>query len=250
MTAPAIILFTDFSHAGPYVGQVKAVLAAKAPDVPVIDLMHDAPTWDPMAAAYLLAALAPECRKGSVLVCVVDPGVGTDERKPAIVRADGRWFVGPGNGLFNVVAARAKTLSWWDITWSPDRLSPTFHGRDLFAPVAAGLAMDGEPPGTACVPAARVLPDWPDELSRIIYIDHFGNAMTGIRAGKIDASRTFEVNGYEFAFARTFSAAPAGRGFWYANSNGLVEIAINQGRATDRYELKPGDVVKLGEDDD
>lgn len=249
MAAPAILLFTDFSHAGPYVGQVKAVLAAHAPEVPVIDLMHDAPAWDPMAAAYLLAALAPECRKGSVLLCVVDPGVGTDERKPTIVRADGRWFVGPGNGLFNVVAARAKTLSWWDITWSPDRLSPTFHGRDLFAPVAAGLALDGEPPGTAYVPAARLLPDWPDDYPRIIYVDHFGNAMTGIRATSLDPSRSLEINGYEFSYARTFAAAPPTRGFWFANSNGLVEIAINQDRAADRYELKPGDEVTLGEDD-
>lgn len=250
MAAPAILLFTDFSHAGPYVGQVKAVLAAHAPEVPVIDLMHDAPAWDPMAAAYLLAAFAPECRKGSVLLCVVDPGVGTDERKPTIVRADDRWFVGPGNGLFNVVAARAKTLSWWDITWSPDRLSPTFHGRDLFAPVAAGLALDGEPPVTACVPAARLLPDWPDDYPRIIYVDHFGNAMTGIRGTSLDASRSIEINGYEFSYARTFATAPPARGFWYANSNGLVEIAINQDRATDRYELKPGDEVLLGEEDE
>jgi S-adenosylmethionine hydrolase len=218
--------------------------------VPVIDLMHDAPAYDPRAAAYLLAALAPECPRGSVLMCVVDPGVGTDERKPAVVRADGRWFVGPGNGLFNVIASRAKTLSWWDITWSPDRLSPSFHGRDLFAPVAAGLALDGEPPGTACVPAARLLPDWPAELFRVIYVDHFGNAMTGIRATSLDPARIIEVNGYEFSFARTFAAAPAGRGFWYANSNGLVEIAINQGSATDRYELKPGNEVTLGDDDD
>ena len=74
--------------------------------------------------------------------------------------------------------------------------------------------------------------------------------MTGIRAGRVDHARTLEVNGYEFAYARTFAAAPPGRGFWYTNSNGLVEIAINQGRATERYELKPGDIVKLGEDDE
>src|SRR5688572_23638495 len=101
-----IALFTDFGVNGPYVGQMKAVLARAAPGVAVIDLLHDAPAFNPRASAYLLAALAREFAEGAVLLCVVDPGVGTT-RRPLVARLDGRWFVGPDNGLFNVAAAHA-----------------------------------------------------------------------------------------------------------------------------------------------
>ena len=107
MPAPLIVLFTDFGVTGPYVGEMKARLALGAPGVPVIDLISDAPRFNPKAAAYLLAALAPGFPVDTVLLAVVDPGVGTAERLPAAVLADGRWYVGPGNGLFDVVARRA-----------------------------------------------------------------------------------------------------------------------------------------------
>ena len=100
MPAPLILLFTDFGIGGPYVGQVKAVLSARIAEVRMIDLMHDAPAHDPRAAAYLLAALVPESPPGSIFLGVVDPGVGTEARRPVVVQADGRWFVGPGNGIF------------------------------------------------------------------------------------------------------------------------------------------------------
>ena len=257
-----IVLFSDFGFNGPYLGQVKAVLHQEAPGVPVIDLFANAPAHDPRASAYLLAAYGagfpPGFPESTVFFAVVDPGVG-GARKPGVLEADGRWYVGPDNGLFEIIIRRAKAEPrWWDIRWRPERLSETFHGRDLFAPVAARLAR-GETPapdnkdnadfkGSPLDGLRRS--DWPDDLAEIIYIDDFGNAMTGIRATSLDPARIIEVNGYEFSFARTFAAAPAGRGFWYANSNGLVEIAINQGSATDRYELKPGNEVTLGDDDD
>ncbi|MHA1114521.1 MAG: SAM-dependent chlorinase/fluorinase, partial [Alphaproteobacteria bacterium] len=141
-----IALFTDFGAAGPYTGQVKAVLAQDAPGVPVIDLIADAPACDPRAGAYLLAALAPEFPPGTVFLCVVDPGVG-GPRAPLIVEADGRRFVGPDNGLFEIVTARHRRIDW-----RPARLSTSFHGRDLFAPVAARLARAEFPPATPVAP--------------------------------------------------------------------------------------------------
>lgn len=240
MLAPLILLFTDFGVGGPYAGQVKAVLSARIPKVPVIDLMHDAPAHDPRAAAYLLAALAPESPPGCIFLGIVDPGVGTEARRPVIVQADGRWFVGPGNGLFNVVAVRAGEVSRWDITWTPEReLSASFHGRDLFAPVAAMLARGEAPPG---VPAETPAPTdaWPGDLCEVIYIDRFGNAMTGVRASSAIKFVTLSVNGVSLRRARTFGEVPRGEGFWYANSIGLVEIAINQGRANDALGLEVG----------
>ncbi|HDP89882.1 MAG TPA: hypothetical protein ENN42_08000, partial [Thioalkalivibrio sp.] len=137
-------LFTDFGLQGPYVGQLHAAILRAAPGTTVIDLLHDAPMFRPRAAAHLLAACAGESRSGDVFVCVVDPGVGT-ARRPLALRADGLWFVGPDNGLLEVVAARADATAWWQISWRPARLSASFHGRDLFGPVAARITA-GDPP--------------------------------------------------------------------------------------------------------
>ena len=245
MERAQILLFTDFGLEGPYVGQVKAVLAREAPAALVLDLLADAPACDPEAAAYLLAALAPEFPQGAVFLCVVDPGVGDAARRPAVVRADGRWYVGPDNGLFNVVAQRATTLDWWDITWRPERLSASFHGRDLFAPVAARIARGLPPPGQKQEPKARLLPGWPEDLARIVYIDRFGNALTGLRAAGLGPAASLVVNGSEVGRARTFSDVPAGTAMWFENANGLAEIAVNRGRADQVLGLQVGTVVEV-----
>ncbi len=240
-----IALFTDFGLSGPYLGQVRAVLARAAPEVPVVDLFAEAPAYDVEAAAYLLAAYAPAFDEGDVLLCVVDPEVGTDARTPAVVHADGRLFVGPDNGLFNVVARRARTLRWWEITWRPERLSASFHGRDLFAPVAARLARGGAVPGAEVDAAARIRAGWPDDLARIVYIDRFGNAMTGLRAKTLGPGTVIEAGGRPLSFARTFGAVAEGTAFWYENANGLAEIAVHRGRAAEVLGLGLGDPVRV-----
>lgn len=249
-----ILLFTDFGWAGPYVGQMKAVLARAAPDVPAVDLMHDAPAHDPKAAAYLLAALAPETTPGDVVLGVVDPGVGGP--RPAIVaKAGGRWFVGPDNGLFDIVARRGGDVPMaWEIMWRPERLSASFHGRDLFAPIAARIAMgdvpDPRPGATPWAESRRRWSvagrDWPEDLAEAIYVDAFGNVMTGMRAANVSASCQIKTpGGAVLAHADTFSAVPPGQGFWYGNAGGLVEIAINRGRADAVFGLKIGDPVRI-----
>lgn len=242
-----ILLFTDFGYAGPYVGQVHAVLARDAPDARVIDLMHDAPAHDPRAAAYLLAALVPDMPKGSICVAVVDPGVGTD-RPPVVLEADGRRFVGPGNGLFELVRRRAASARQWRIDWRPETLSASFHGRDLFAPVAAMLARGEAPPGQPFPDGWRDAPDrpgadWPDDLAEIIYCDRFGNAMTGLRAAAVAATATLRLSGRAVRRARVFGEAPPGRPFWYGNSIGLAEIALRDGSAAAALGIGPGDPV-------
>ena len=225
-----IVLFTDFGLAGPYTGQVKAVLQRLAHGVPVIDLFADAPARDPRASAYLLAAYGPWFPAGTVLLCVVDPGVG-GERAALIVEADGRRYVGPGNGLFELVRRRARQARVFEITWRPEQLSASFHGRDLFAPAAARLAL-GEPvPSDERDPAFGRHPDWPDDLAEIVYVDHYGNAMTGLRAATLPANATLIAGKTRIARARTFADMPAGAALWYENSNGLAEIAVNLGRA-------------------
>lgn len=236
-----ILLFSDFGLTGPYAGQMRTALLAQDPNAAIIDLMHDAPRRDPRAAAYLLAALAERMPAECVCLAVVDPGVGGD-RPPLIVKAGSRYFVGPGNGLFEILQRRAGDARIWRIGWRPESMADTFHGRDLFAPVAAMLGtgafpqaseIDWEGPGAA----------WPDDLPEAIYSDGFGNVMSGLRASFIGAAARIAAAGHELPWARTFSDVAAGEAFWYENSIGLVEIAVNRGSAADILALKPGDPV-------
>ncbi len=241
-----IVLFTDFGLEGPYVGQIKAVLHREAPGAPVIDLFHDAPAHAPELAAYLLAAYVGEFPEDAVFLCVVDPGVGSG-RRPVMVRADDRWYVGPDNGLLAIVARRARSPGWWDITIRPRRLSATFHGRDLFAPAAARLARGEQPPGDRRDAAAGLGADWPDDLARIVYIDRFGNAITGLRAAALGDGHDLAVAERVLPRVRTFSDAPPGEPFWYENSSGLATVAVDRGRADLALDLALGDPVMVRE---
>lgn len=239
-----IVLFTDFGLEGPYTGQMSAVLLQTAPAVSAISLFADLTPGQPKPAAYLLAAYASWFPAGTVFLCVVDPGVGS-ERRAAIVEADRRFYVGPDNGLFEIALRRATHSRLWEITWRPAALSASFHGRDLFAPVAARLAR-GDPPETLGKRAQPILqPDWPDDLAEIVYIDHYGNALTGLRGEITPTGTRLSASGRIVPHADTFSAVPPGAAFWYVNSNGLVEIAINQGSAARELGLTIGSAITL-----
>lgn len=239
-----VVLFTDYGWHDPYVGQLKAVLARQSPQVPVIDLLHAIPDFNAHAGAQLLAALAGGFPVGTVFLCVVDPGVG-GPRAAVVVEADGRWYVGPDNGLLSIVAARAADVRVWRIHWRPEGLSATFHGRDLFAPVAAEIAA-GRFPEKWVTPAQALEVQFDAaDLPRVIYIDHYGNAWTGIRGGLLDSASTLEAKGRQLPWRRTFSEAGKGEAFWYVNSAGLVEIAANRANAAELLGLKVGDLVRL-----
>jgi S-adenosyl-L-methionine hydrolase (adenosine-forming) len=226
----AIVLFTDFGSADPYVGQVKAVLEREAPELAVIDLLNDAPAFSARASAHLLASLVREFAQGSVFLAVVDPGVGS-ERAAVAVRADGYRFVGPDNGLLSVFAARARDAQAWRIAWTPERLSSSFHARDLFAPVAARFAAGRVPDGWLEPLPALSVDLGAGDLAEVIYVDHYGNAMTGLRAANAPRAGLLALGGHRLRYARVFSEAPDAAPFWYENSQGLVEIAMNRGNA-------------------
>jgi len=238
-----IVLFSDFGLSGPYIGQVKAMLYQHAPKVPVIDLFADAPVHNPKASAYLLASYAEGFPQGTVFLAVVDPGVGTRQRLPVILNADGHWFVGPDNGLFNVIAARAQQIDAWHVSWSPAGLSASFHGRDLFAPLAADLSLGVLPSNEFMHPLE--LTAWGKELTEIIYIDHFGNLITGIRASSVNEMTSLVIDGTSVDRVRTFGDVAAGTPLCYENANGLLELAVNQGRADVYFNANIGTPVQL-----
>ena len=236
-----IALFTDFGLTDPYVGQLHAVLAREAPGIPGVGLFHSVPNFDVRAGAYLLPAYVDEFAPETVFLCVVDPGVGSD-RAPVMLRADGRWYVGPDNGLFSVLARRARQVDSYAIRWRPARLSDSFHGRDLFAPVAARLAC-GKVPDSE--PAPLTTPKWPAELAQVLYIDHYGNGITGLRAQTLTPKSRLHVGRRVLRYARVFSDVSRGHPFWYTNANGLVEIAVREGSAARQLKLRLGMQVRV-----
>lgn len=238
-----IFLFTDFGAGGPYIGQMQAVIRLAGPGVDVIDLVSNAPSGDPESSAYLLAALVSVLPERAVVLGVVDPGVG-GERAPVALEADGRWFVGPDNGLFYGVAKAATECRWHIIDWRPERLSASFHGRDLFAPIAARIAC-GDLSWPRGLSPDRNLDDWPAEVDRVIYFDTYGNAFTGRRYDPALDGRSVSVGRHSLPQGRTFSSLPRGQGFWYRNSIDLIELAVNQGSAREGFDLRIGTPVRF-----
>jgi S-adenosyl-L-methionine hydrolase (adenosine-forming) len=238
----AIVLFTDFGSRDLYLGQVKAVLAQDAPGATIIDLLNDAPAFNVRAAAHLLASLVTAFPQGSVFLSVVDPGVG-GAREPVALRAKGYRFVGPDNGLLSVFAARAAYAEVSRIVWRPESFSTSFHGRDLFAPVAARIEIDALPQEWLVPLEGLSIGFGAEDLAEIVYVDHYGNAMTGLRADESQRDARLLAKGIRISYAPVFSAVRRGAAFWYPNSQGLVEIAVNQGSAADDLRLEVGDPV-------
>jgi hypothetical protein len=260
METKLITLTTDFGHKDPFVGIMKGVIFAINPNARVIDLSHAVPPQDIMAGALVLKHSAPFFPRGTIHVAVVDPGVGS-ERKPLLVEAEGLFFIGPDNGVLSLALEGKKVKRVIELSNEAYHLKPksaTFHGRDLFAPVAAHLSL-GIPPADFGVPAkdyARF--SWPRVLLRgrsvegeIIYVDSFGNLVTNIREPDLGALRPerlkISLGGITVhGLVINYSARKNG----YAgliNSWGLLEISTFMGSAQLQSGAKVGDRVEVQE---
>jgi S-adenosylmethionine hydrolase len=266
---PPIITFTsDFGLDDWFVGVVHGVLYERCPEAHVVDLTHAIPPGQLARAAFVLAAAAPDFPAGTVHLVVVDPGVGTDRRALA-VRARGHWFVAPDNGVLEWALAdeTAEIRSIESRETFREPVSRTFHGRDVFAPVAAALACGHDParlgpriPDPVRLP--RVTPDpradggsRPGDLTgAIMYIDRFGNALTNLEERTIErafpgvAEADLEVHAGGRAIpglARSYGDARVGTVIAIIGSSGRLEIAQVGGSADARLGLGTGDVVRV-----
>ncbi len=242
MSTPVLALFTDYGLGGPWVGLLHAVIHERLPQAAIVDLQHDLPPFRPRGAGLLLAAQAAWLPPAALVVAVVDPGVGS-ERRGLVVHWRGRRFIGPDNGLFAPMLREAGRIEVID--WRPEGIPPTFHGRDWFAPVAtrlaSGEAVDAQPvPPASCVGHA-----WPSDLDEVIYVDRFGNLVTGRRGVALPVDCEIRVGPHRLPWARTFSERPHGAPFWHVNALGLVELSVNQGSAAELLGLKVGDTVPI-----
>jgi len=235
MAQPVIALYTDFGTTDPYVGQMHAAILTRTPAAAMVDLHHHAPVFAPGPAALLLEALVPFLPEQAVVVGVVDPGVGTERGSLALWSA-GRWFVGPDNGLFSPFLRLPEAEAYRLAAGNRDLVSASFHGRDLFAPAAADLVR-----GDRMVLGERVAEPVAMEPARdrVIYVDHYGNLMTGLQAPREGAYRLI-IGDRSLPFARTFGEVAAGELFWYRNSLGLVEVAAREASAREILEAGEG----------
>jgi S-adenosylmethionine hydrolase len=236
-------LLTDFGHDGLYVGQMHATLVARRPAEAIIDLCHGIPAQDIRCAAYLLPAYSQCLPAGSIVICVVDPGVG-GKRPHAVCQADGRWYLGPDNGLFDVLQQHARQFVKWHFTW-PAATSASFHGRDVYAPAACLVAEAGNAGVLHGLEQPGGKPAYAPDLTRVILFDHFGNALTGQRFKSLPGSARVSVNGHPLSRATTFCDVATGSALYYENANGLLELAVNRGSAQDGLGLRLGDRVEI-----
>ena len=257
-----ITLLTDFGIADTYVGQMKGVIAQIAPDARVIDLTHAVAPQDVLAGAIELDGAVDAFPAGTIHVAVVDPGVGS-ARQAMAVQTEHFTFVGPDNGLFTPLLARSNTwraVALSESAYHRPEVSATFHGRDIFAPVAAHLARGTplealgeriESPQRLEWPGPQVVEsEWRGE---VLLIDHFGNCITNFdrpalaEAGVEEGSPvTIEAGAARLAgLAHTFSDVREGEAVAYVGSSGRLEIAVRNGAAAKQLGLKRGDRVVL-----
>jgi len=258
VTHPLITFTSDFGHDDWFVGVVHGVIHDVCPACRVVDLTHTLPPGAIAHGAFTLEAAAPDFPDGTVHLAVVDPGVGT-ARRALGVRARRQWFVGPDNGLLEWALAdpQAEVRSLTEERLFRHPVSRTFHGRDVFAPVAAhlasGVAFDQfgpvvRDPVRLESPEARLVGG--TLHGRIMHIDRFGNALTNVDAGALarafpglsEGDLAIDAGGRRFAgVTRSYGDAPVGTVVVVLGSSGRLEIAQVGGAAAERLGLGVGD---------
>lgn len=262
MSVPIITFLSDYGLDDDFVGVCHAVIAGICPEARVIDLVHRVPRGDVRAGAVVLHGALPYLPVG-VHLCVVDPGVGSSRRGVALRLTDGRILVGPDNGLLAPAAERGGgVVESVDIGRSPFALSPisaTFHGRDVFAPVAARLAGGAavSDAGTCLDPHELVALELPRArvedgvlVAHALYIDRFGNVGLDVEEPSFDVGAALEVTAASgrlerVRYVRTFADAGAGELVLYEDSYRRLAVAVNQGDAAARLDLNVDDELRI-----
>ena len=263
--SPVIGLFTDYGWDDPHVAQLKGVMVSIYPNARLMDLTHNIAPFNVVEGSYLLDQSAEEFPAGTIFVAVVDPQVGT-ERDPVLVEtAKGKFFVGPDNGLFTQVIDHEGFSRAWKLDkteyFRPGTTSYTFHGRDIFGPVAAHLAsgLDPERFGTP-IKTLTLLPIKEPTFAagtlsvEVLHLDRYGNDILNLRndgemADKLKDGNLVKISigkdNYSGPMVKTYGELEKGRLMLLYGGNGLLEIAMNQGSAAKELKVQPGSIIFL-----
>ena len=244
---PAIVLLTDFGLADPYVGQMKGALLRLAPEARVVDLCHDVRPHGILQAGFLLQASRGHFPDDSIFLVVVDPGVGS-ERSILLARLGGQCFLAPDNGLLTFL--HGQGASWWRVDADTSPASRTFHGRDIFVPLAARLALGADPDslGRAIDPEQAWAEVGDGRLDcAVLHVDRFGNCLLNLR---IEAMPSPGENwtlddGRNVARVSTYADLAPGQIGLLAGSQGVMELAVNGGSCAGLLSLAPGRSLRL-----
>lgn len=249
-----ITLLTDFGTFDGYVGAMKGAIAEIAPSVLIDDVSHDIYPGDVVGAAYALRRYWKLYPESTVHVVVVDPGVGSARRAIAVT-ADGRYLVGPDNGVFTFVLADAKQSSVVQITnpsYARPQISGTFHGRDVFAPAAAHITSGITPRHLGPAISDPVMIAAPPPLvtenavhGEVLNVDRFGNLLTNISAELVRPGAILEFAGVDVRIASTYADAEDGETIALINSDGMLEIAMRDANAADTIGAGRGSALLL-----
>ncbi|HKQ99416.1 MAG TPA: SAM-dependent chlorinase/fluorinase [Pyrinomonadaceae bacterium] len=262
-----VTLLTDFGTADYFVGAMKGVILSENPEARVVDVTHEIPPQDVRAGAFTLLAVYGSFPLGTIHVAVIDPGVGSN-RRPILVSVGGQFFIGPDNGLFSYIYERERDERVFHLTvkeYFRPLVSATFHGRDVFAPVAAALSKGVRPEqlGELITDYVRlpslgpkVLPGKGIEAS-ILHIDRFGNCVTNLTPEHLSEEMIARgarllVNGREITSFRRFFAEGAdspGQLFAIWGSAGFLEIAAYQDSAARLLDAETGQTIKVTNDE-
>lgn len=259
MKIPCISLLTDFGTKDHFAGTMKGVIHGIAPGTTVIDISHDVPPQDIKSAAFLLKCAYSYFPKNTLHLIIVDPGVGS-RRKIILVETKNYFFLSPDNGILSYALETEKIQNVTEITNEKYRLktvSRTFHGRDIFAPVASHLA-SGVPPsklGAKINPAAITLFPFPRPAfdktknpcaGEILYIDRFGNLISNIPEGALRAFKFAEINGKKIkTLTSSYSGAKSGELIALYGSTGFLEISRVKGNAQKTLSARVGDKIRI-----
>jgi S-adenosylmethionine hydrolase len=252
-----VTLTTDFGLTDPFVGIMKGVIATRAPEARVVDVTHGIPPQDVVAGALVLAQAVPYFPRGTIHVAVVDPGVGS-ARRPLCVETTQGLLVGPDNGVLSLAAPPGDIRRIIHLTEERFFLSPrsaTFHGRDVFAPVAAALATGTEPAALGPVVSDLERLDVPVPVrdgrtvrGQVIYVDRFGNLTSNVRADSLPAHAELSIAIRDVRLrgvAPSYAAVRPGDPVAVVNSWGAIEIAVRDGSARDRIGARLGDPIVI-----
>lgn len=242
---PVITLTTDFGYADAYVAEMKGVLLGEVPDVQIVDVTHAVPPQDVTAGSIVLERVLRRFPRGTIHVAVVDPGVGL-ERRIGYFQVAGQHMVCPDNGLITWAWRRLGGGRAFEVTWRPARSSHTFHGRDVMAPIAAKLAKTTGRRGWARAMNGLVLldlhPAHSTEDVQVIYVDHFGNAVTNWLGA---VARQVRIKSRRVPVHRTYADVPVGAPVALIGSSGLLEVAVRNGSAAETLRIGVGDRVRI-----